>query len=332
MVLNHGRPLHYGKQIVPDQGPLERFTTFEAFDQAVKNTIAYVTKWIGVATVIAQKAHRDLAPQPLMSMMFEGCMEKGKDVHYGGAMYNYGPGAVWTGLATYADSMAAIKKLVYEDKKYTLTQLNEALKANFVGYEEIRKDCLACPKYGNDDNYVDYIAGNLLYFTEAEHNKTKTLYSKMSHGTLSTSNNTPLGMQTGASADGRLAWSPLSDGISPTQGMDVHGPTAILKSVSKMRCEDMNIGMVHNFKVLKGILDTPEGEQGIVSLLKAGVSLGIGQMQVNYTDDKVLLDAQQHPEKYRDLIVRVAGYSAYFIELCKEVQDEVISRTMISNF
>lgn len=332
MVLNRGIPLHYGKRIVPDQGSLENFRTYEAFEKAVKDTIAYVTKWTGVATVIVQKAHRDLAPKPLMSIMHEGCMEKGKDVSAGGAMYNYGPGVVWTGLATYADSMLAIKTLVFDQKKYTLTQLNEALKANFVGYDEIRRDCLEVPKYGNDNDLPDKIAADLIDFTEKEHNKQKTLYSKMSHGTLSTSNNTPLGMVTGATADGRLAGAPLSDGISPTQGMDKNGPTAVIKSVSKMRCENMNIGMVHNFKVLKGLLDTPEGEQGIVSLLKAGVSLGIGQMQFNYTDDKILLDAQKHPEKYRDLIVRVAGYSAYFIELCKEVQDEVISRTTISNF
>ena len=139
-------------------------------------------------------------------------------------------------------------------------------------------------------------------------------------------------MLTNATPNGRLAWMPLSDGISPTQGADKHGPTAIIKSVSKMNVETMNIGMVHNFKFLKGLLDTPEGRHGLITLLRTASILGNGQMQFSYVDNEVLKKAQQEPEKYRDLIVRVAGYSAYFVELCKEVQDEIISRTVIEKF
>ena len=188
---------------------------------------------------------------------------KGKGVEAGGAMYNFGPGVVWSGLATYTDSMAAIKKLVFDEKKYTLQEMNEGLKSDFAGNEQLRKDCLEAPKYGNDDDYADLIAADLINFTEQEHRKYKTLYSVLSHGTLSISNNTPFGQLTGATANGRRAWMPLSDGISPTQGADFKGPTAIIKSVSKMSCEDMNIGMVHNFKLRAGLLDTPEGENGI---------------------------------------------------------------------
>ena len=256
-------------------------------------------------------------------------MESGKDVSAGGAMYNFGPGVVWSGLATYADSMAAIKKLVFEDKKYTLAQLNEALKAEFKGYEQIKADCLAAPKYGNDDDYADMIAADLVHFTETEHRKFKTLYSVLSHGTLSISNNTPFGQLLGASANGRDAWMPLSDGISPTQGADYKGPTAVIKSVSKMANDNMNIGMVHNFKLMSGLLETPEGKNGVISLLRTACMLGNGEMQFNYLDNDMLLDAQKHPEKYRDLVVRVAGYSAFFVELCKDVQDEIISRTML---
>lgn len=332
LVLNNGVPLWYGKQVCPDLGPLEQYDTFEAFDAAVKEQIKYITKLSGIATVISQRVHRELAPKPLMSIMYEGCMENGKDVSSGGAMYNFGPGVVWSGLATYVDSMAAIKKLVYDEKKYTLKELNEALKADFVGYEHIRNDCLKAPKYGNDDDYVDYIATDIINFTEKEHRKFKTLYSIMCHGTLSISNNTPFGQMTGASANGRKAWTPLSDGISPTQGADYKGPTAIIKSVSKMACENMSLGMVHNFKLMAGLLDTPEGEEGIITLLRTACSLGIGEMQFNYLDNNTLIEAQKHPEKYRDLIVRVAGYSAFFIELCKDVQDEIISRTMLTHF
>lgn len=332
LVLNNGVPLSYGKQVCPDMGALNQFKTYEEFENAVKEGIKYVTKWTNVATVISQRVHRELAPKPLMSIMFEGCMEKGRDVSAGGAMYNFGPGVVWSGLATYADSMAAIKKLVFEDKKYTLNQLNEALKADFEGYEGLRNDCLNAPKYGNDDDYADLIAADLVNFTEMEHRKFKTLYSVLSHGTLSISNNTPFGQLTGASANGRRAWTPLSDGISPTQGADFKGPTAIIKSVSKMSCDSMNIGMVHNFKLMAGLLDTPEGEEGIITLLRTASIFGNGEMQFNYLDNKTLIEAQKHPEQYRDLIVRVAGYSAFFVELCKDVQDEIISRTVITHF
>lgn len=332
LVLNRGVPLWYGKQVTPDLGELSQYKTFEDFDRAVKEQIKYVTKLSSIATVITQIVHRDLAPKPLMSIMYEGCMENGKDVAAGGAMYNFGPGVVWSGLATYADSMAAIKKLVFDDKKYTLEELNEALKADFVGYEQIHRDCLNAPKYGNDDDYVDLIAADLINFTEMEHRKYKTLYSVLSHGTLSISNNTPLGQLTGASANGRRAWTPLSDGISPTQGADVKGPTAIVKSVSKMANDNMNIGMVHNYKLTSGLLDTPEGEEGLINLIRTACALGNGQMQFNYLDNDTLLDAQKHPEKYRDLIVRVAGYSAFFVELCKDVQDEIISRTVLKHF
>ncbi len=332
LVLNHGKTLWYGKQVCPDLGELSQFKTYEQFEAAVKKQIEYVTKWSSVATVITQRVHRDLAPKPLMSIMYEGCMEHGCDVSAGGAMYNFGPGVVWSGLATYADSMAAIKKLVYDDKKYTLEQLNEALKADFVGYEQIRKDCLDAPKYGNDDDYADNIAADIISFTEKEHRQYKTLYSVLSHGTLSISNNTPLGQITGASANGRKAWLPLSDGISPTQGADFKGPTAIIKSVSKMSCDNMNIGMVHNFKLMAGLLDTPEGENGIITLLRTASQMGNGEMQFNYLSNETLLEAQKHPEQYRDLIVRVAGYSAFFVELCKDVQDEIISRTMLTHF
>ncbi|MDR0884951.1 MAG: choline trimethylamine-lyase [Clostridiales Family XIII bacterium] len=332
LALNHGVPLWYEKPVTPDEGPLDRYKTYEDFDAAVKDQICYVTKWTNVATVISQRVHRELAPKPLMSIMYEGCMDHAKDVSAGGAMYNFGPGVIWSGLATYTDSMAAIKKLVFDDKKYTLAQLNDALKADFEGFEQLRRDCLEAPKYGNDEDYADLIAADLIQFTEMEHRKYRTLYSILSHGTLSISNNTPFGQLTGASANGRKAWTPLSDGISPTQGADFKGPTAIIKSVSKMANDNMNIGLVHNFKLMAGLLDTPEGEEGIITLLRTASVFGNGEMQFNYMDNKTLLKAQEHPEEYRDLVVRVAGYSAFFVELCKDVQDEIISRTMLTHF
>ena len=332
LTLNHGVPLWYGKQVTPDFGDPAQYKTYEEFDEAVKKTIYFVTKWTDVATVISQRVARAVAPKPLMSIMYEGCMESGKDVSAGGAMYNYGPGVVWTGLATYADSMAAIKKLVFEEHKYTLTEMADALKSDFEGREQMRKDCLDAPKYGNDDDYADSIAADIVDYTERIHVDFKTLYSHMSTGTLSISNNTPFGEMTGATANGRKAWTPLSDGISPTQGADFRGPTAIIKSVSKLSNDSMNIGMVHNFKLMSGLLDTPEGENGLITLLRTASMFGNGEMQFNYLDNETLIDAQKHPENHRDLVVRVAGYSAFFNELCKDVQDEIISRTMLEKF
>lgn len=331
-VLNRGTMLWCDLKPGLDLGGLEQFDTYEKFEAAVKEQIAYITKLSAVGTVISQRVHRDVAPKPLMSLMMEGCMESGRDVSAGGCVHNWGPGLIWSGLGTYADSMAAIKKLVFDEKKYTLEEMRDATKADFVGYERLHADCLNAPKYGNDDDYADLIAADIVNWTENIHSQYKTLYSTFSHGTLSISNNTPFGEMTGATANGRRAWTPLSDGISPTQGADKKGPTAIIKSVSKMDVAAMNIGMVHNFKLLRGLLETPEGRQGLITLLRTASVLGNGQMQFSYVDNEVLKAAQKDPDNYRDLIIRVAGYSAYFTELCKEVQDEIMSRTMLEHF
>ena len=330
-VLNRGVMKWRGTMEGLDTGDIDQFRTYDEFDAACKKQIEHIIRLSAIGTVVSQRVHRELVPKPLMSLLIEGCMEKGTDVTNGGALINCGPGLIFSGLGTYADSMAAIKKLVFDDKKYTLKQIRDALDANFEGWETLRTDCLNAPKYGNDDDYVDMIAADIVSSTERVHNTYKMLYSRFTHGTLSISNNTPIGGITAASANGRLAWTPLSDGISPTQGADTLGPTAIIKSVSKLSNESMNIGMVHNFKLLRGILETPEGENGLITLLRTASILGNGQMQFSYVDNEVLKKAQIEPEKYRDLIIRVAGYSAYFVELCKEVQDEIISRTILDH-
>lgn len=331
-VFNRGRMTLFDSKQGIDTGDLDSLDTFEKFEKAVKIQIGKIVKISAIGTVISQRVHRDLAPKSLMSLMTEGCMEQGLDVSAGGAVLNYGPGLIFSGLATYADSMAAVRYLVFDKKQYTLTEIRDALLADFIGFEELKRDCVNAPKYGNDDEYVDLFARDITDWTEKECNKYKMLYSKMSHGTLSISNNTPIGELTGATPNGRGAWMPLSDGISPSQGADKKGPTAIIKSVSKINVEAMNIGAVHNFKFLHGLLDTNEGKNGLITLLRTASILGNTQMQFSYVDNAVLKEAQRCPEKFRDLIVRVAGYSAFFVELCKEVQDEIISRTMLDKF
>src|SRR5699024_7656105 len=188
-----------------DTGDLRDLRTYEDFDRAVKEQVAHIIRLSAIGTVISQRVHRDIAPKPLMSLLVEGCMEQGKDVTAGGAMVNHGPGLIFSGLATYVDSMAAIRKLVYEDKKYTLEQIRDGLLANFEGHEELLRDCLNAPKFGNDDDVVDQYALDITEWTERECRKYKMLYSTFSHGTLSISNNTPIGELTAATPNGRLA-------------------------------------------------------------------------------------------------------------------------------
>lgn len=329
MALNRGVLKSYGDKQWLDTGDLNSFTTYEEFDAAVKRQLDYLIDMNARGTVLTQEVFRDITPTPYMSLFVDGCMQNGKDVTAGGAVLYGGPGTIFAGFGTYVDSMIAIKKLVYDDKKYTLAQIKEALDVNWEGYEQIRRDCQNAPKYGNDDDYADLIATDIVDYTEKRINQHKSLYAKQIHGTLSQSFNTPLGEMIGATPNGRLAFAPLSDAMSPSQGADTKGATAVIKSVSKINVESMSLGMAHNFKVTKNSLDSPEGRAGLITLLRTASVMGNGQMQFNCVDNVTLLEAQRHPEEYRDLIVRVAGYSAFFVELCKEVQDEIISRTVV---
>ncbi|MHC1713266.1 MAG: choline trimethylamine-lyase [Solidesulfovibrio sp.] len=330
--LNDGIFPHDGRLLGLKTGELASFATFEAFETAVKRQIRHITAQAAMATLLLQRIHRDYAPKPLVSCLVEGCMESGKNVMDGGAFLNNGPGLIWTGMADYANSMAAVKRLVYEEGKYTLTELAQALAANFQGYDAMRRDCLAVAKFGNDDDRVDLFAKELVDFTEQAHKAHAMLYGPMSHGTLSISNNTPQGMIIGALPSGRLAGQPLADGISPSQQTDRKGPTATIKSVSKINVESMEIGQVHNFKLMAGLLDTPDAENALIGLLQTASILGNAQMQFSYVDNETLRQAQQEPDQYRGLMIRVAGYSAFFVELCREVQDEIISRTTLTAF
>lgn len=329
LALNQGILKSYGQRRWLDTGSLESFDTYEKFEDAVKRQLDYLIDMNTKGTNMIQEIFRDTTPTPYMSLFVDGCMKNGQDVTAGGAVLYGGPGTIFAGLGTYVDSMAAIKKLVYDEKKYTFSQIKKALDANWKGYELMQRDCKNAPKYGNDDDYADLIAADIIKYTENRMNNNKSLYAHHIHGTLSQSFNTPLGERVGATPNGRIAYAPLSDAMSPSQGADVKGATSVIKSVSKIPVEAMSLGMAHNFKVTKNSLDSSEGRAGLITLLRTASMLGNGQMQFNCIDNATLLDAQRNPEQYRDLIVRVAGYSAFFGELCKEVQDEIISRTVV---
>lgn len=329
-VFNRGVLKSYGSKQGIDTGELEHLSTYDEFAAAVKKQLDYIMELTAKGTVINQRLVRDMTPTPYMSLFVDGCMQSGKDITAGGAVLYEGPGTIFAGLGTYTDSMAAIKRLIFDEKKYTLTEMKNALDANWQGYEEMRRECLNAPKFGNDDDYADHIAADVIDFTEKTINQHQSLYARMIHGTLSQSFNTPLGEMVSATPNGRLSGTPLSDGMSPSQGADTKGPTAIIKSIGKLNVESMSLGMSHNFKLLHGTLETPEGENGLIALLRTASILGNAQMQFNYIDNETLKLAQENPEEYRDLMMRVAGYSAFFVELCKDVQDEIISRTMLN--
>jgi len=331
LALNNGKTAH-GSQVGPQSGEPQSLTTYDAFESAVKQQLSYVVRQAARATLIVQKLHKRLAPKPFISCFVEGCMEQGKDVMHGGAMINNGPGLIWTGMADYANAMMAMRDVVYRQQRVTPEQMVQALRDNFAGHEALHLACMNTAKFGNDIEEVDLIARDLIRFIEHEHRQYRMLYGPFTHGTLSISNNTPCGMATGALPSGRLAGMPLADGISPSQQTDFAGPTAIVNSVGRINVEEMEIGMVHNFKLLHGILDTIEGEQGLITLLRSASMLGNAQMQFSYVDDETLRLAQQNPDQYRNLMIRVAGYSAFFVELSREVQDEIISRTQLSQF
>lgn len=330
LALHRGVLPSHGSMQGVDTGPLEDMHSYEQFEAAVKKQLDHIVTMTAKGSVIIQKVVRDMAPTPYMSLFVDGCMQSGKDVLAGGAVLYEGPGTIFAGLATYADSMAAVKKLVFDEKKYSLAEIKAALDANWQGFEKIRKDCLNAPKYGNDIDHVDHIATDIVDYTERAFNNHKSLYARHIHGTLSQSFNTPLGGMVGATPDGRQAKAPLSDAMSPAQGADTKGPTAIIKSVSKINVESMSLGMAHNFKLAPKALESSQGRAAWAALLRTSSILGNAQMQFNCVDRATLLAAQENPERHRDLIVRVAGYSAFFVELCKEVQDEIISRTTLT--
>lgn len=325
--LTNGVQLVSGNQLGLETGDPESFKSFEDFEAAVKKQLAHLMRVTAITTVITQQAHRDHLPKPIVSGVMDGCVESGKDVMMGGAKYNSGPGVIIAGTADYANSMAAVKKLVYEDKSVSMRQLCEAMTKNFEGFEALHKLCNQAPKYGNDDDYVDDFAREVIDFISQEIKSYRGLYAPLALGTLPVSSHTPQGLVVGAQPSGRKSTLPLADGISPAQGTDVNGPTAIIKSLDKINQELSTVGVLHNMKLDPGMMADERGVANFTSLLRTHNQLGGAQIQFNCVDAARLADAQENPEAHRSLMVRVAGYSAFFVELCKEIQDEIISRS-----
>ena len=227
-----------------------------------------------------------------------------------------------------ANSMAAVKKLVFDERKVSAKELQAALAANWEGYEEIRKMCLETPKFGNGDSYVDSIARELYQFWADTSLTFRSIYGATVKPTaISITAHAPGGAMTGATPDGRFAGEPLADGsLSPVQGTDLNGPTAVIRSAMAIDQIPYQATLL-NMKFHPSALQSTEDLRKLSSLIKTYFKNGGKHIQFNVVDRETLLQAQQNPERYRDLIVRVAGYSTYFTILDKAVQDEIISRT-----
>jgi len=340
LTLNGGKDPKTGYCLLPIEKDLSSFDSYEELVQFLKEQLKFYIKSGVIQENVIDLSWEELAPRAFSSTLVSDCIKRGKTIGQGGAIYDF-IGDIEIGYANLADSLAAIKKLVFEDKVITGASLQHALATNFEDNtttpsgEEIRKLCLEAPKYGNDDDYVDSIICELFEFVTSEVSKHKIvrsgrgpIASGFQTSTSTISSNVFYGQFIGALPDGRKAGEATSDGVSPNMGRDVNGPTAALKSVGKLPHLLASGGQLLNQKFSATALNTKESRKKFAQLIRtyAGDYKGM-QIQINIVDAKTLIDAQKHPDKYSTLLVRVAGYTAFFTSLTEELQDAIIART-----
>lgn len=337
IAMNDGIDPVSGMRFVKGYGHFKEMKSFEELQEIWDKTVRELTRMsVIVENAIDLGLERDV-PDILCSALTDDCIGRGKTLKEGGAVYDFISG-LQVGIANLADSLAAIKKLVFEEERVTQAELWEALTTDYASdrSKEIQQMILHdVAKYGNDDDYVDQLVTQAYdsYIEEVKkYPSTRfgrgpiggTRYS----GTSSISANVGQGKGTMATPDGRNAWVPLAEGCSPSHNMDKNGPTSVLKSVSKLRTDEIIGGVLLNQKVNPQTLAKDEDKQKLIMLLRAFFNKLHGyHIQYNVVSRETLIDAQKHPEKHRDLIVRVAGYSAFFNVLSKATQDDIIERT-----
>jgi formate C-acetyltransferase len=332
LALNNGKCRLCGKQFGPETGDPRRFKSFnqvlEAFEKQVEWYVANMIETLNFVQTIHQKVY----PLPYFSTVLEGCIEAGKDCTQGGALFNYtGPQGV--GLADTADSLAAIKTLVFEQKTMGMDQLLKALDRDFAGQEDLRQILITrAPKYGNDIDEVDSLARYVAHVYCREVKKGRD--PRGGHyrpGLYAVSANVSLGLNVGALPSGRRAGTPLADGgVSVKHGMDINGPSAAMRSVAKLDHEEATNGTLLNQRYNPNALSSPEDVKKLADLIRTYFALGGLHVQFNCIDSNTLKKAKANPEEYRGLLVRVAGYSAFYVELDDSVQEDIINRTEFS--
>ena len=329
LTLNNGKCLLTGEQIGLDLGNIMTYESFDDLENAFEKQIDHFIERMMKAEVVVEQAHQQCLPSAFLSCVIDDCIEKGLDVTCGGARYNLS-GIQMIQVANLADSFAAIKKLVYDEKRISKEDLYEALKNDFQGYEIVQTMLLnKAPKYGNDIRWVDELGAKWAnYFRERMKDYTNYRGGLYHTGMYTVSAHVPMGENLGASADGRKALTPLADGgLSPVYGRDMAGPTAVLKSVSRLNNSLTTNGGLLNMKFLPDFFKTQKGKDKFELFLRAFVDLEVPHIQFNVVRLEDLLEAKKNPEKYKSLTVRVAGYTAYFVELAEKLQNEIIERT-----
>jgi pyruvate formate-lyase/glycerol dehydratase family glycyl radical enzyme len=328
IMMNNGVFPKTGQQLGPKTGDPETFKSFDEFFKAFKTQFAYFSSLNAEYNNIFTRANAELFPDPVRTALTADAIKIGKNILDRTYLLENIAVLNNVGMMNVADSLTAVKKLVYDDKKYTMKDMKAALAADWVGYEKMQKDCLSAPKYGNDNDYADSIAVEL-YSTLAEIAAGLPTVVGGTHkpSAISISSQWPGGAQPGATPEGRVAGACLADGsMSPVRGMDTNGPTAILKSAAKID-QDAFQATLLNMKFHPAALAKKEDMKKLASMISTYFDMGGKHIQFNVVDKVALMEAKKQPEKNRNLVVRVAGYSAYFVKLTPPMQDEIISRT-----
>ena len=329
LTLNNGKCLLSGRQMGLDLGSLADYGSFEELESAYRAQLDHFIERMIRACDRVDRLHAELLPSPFLSSVIDGCADKALDVTAGGAHYNLS-GIQAIQPANIADCLAAIKQCVYEDRSVRAEEALEALRSNFDGSERLRQYLInKVPKYGNDVEWVDSLAARWVhYFAQKLTGYANARGGPYHAGLYTVSAHVPMGQNVGASLDGRRARDPLADGgMSAMYGRDRTGPTALLRSVSRVASRDGSNGTLLNMKFLPEFFRTEEGIAKFASFLRTFVKLRINHVQFNVIRKEDLLAAKAHPEEWRGLTVRVAGYTAYFAELANDLQDEIIART-----
>jgi pyruvate formate-lyase/glycerol dehydratase family glycyl radical enzyme len=334
IAMNGGLDPRSGKQLGPKTGALESFETFDAFMNAFKEQLSYFMGLTAEEHNILLQAQTELFPDAVHSVLMVDALKVGRDALDRQLPFENGSALNAVGMINVADSLAAIKKLVFAEKKVTAQELKSALAANWQGngYSEMRKMFQATPKYGNGDDYADSIAAELYRFWADTAVTFPSIWGGNVKPTgISITAHAPGGALTGATPDGRCAGETLADGtMSPAQSRDTQGPTAVIRSALAINQAPYQATLL-NMKFHPSALKSTEDLKKLAHLIKVYFNGGGKHIQFNVVDRQTLIDAQEHPEMHRDLIIRVAGYSAYFVRLTKAVQDEIIRRTEIEN-
>ena len=332
ITLNNGLDPESGKRLGLETGDPRDFTSYEQlYDAYHRQMLYFVNMKLSVNNYI-ERMFSLYAPATFLSLFIDDCIERGRDYYSGGARYNT-TYIQCTGLGTITDCLSTLKKHVFEDHRYTMDEVLKAVADNFEGNEKMRQYIINhTPFFGNDDDRADDIAvrvyNDLVRAIEGHPN---TRGGKTQLNMLSTTCHNYFGSVCGASVNGRLAHFALSDGTSPAHGADTQGPTSVVKSLGKLD-QTMSGGTLLNVRFVPQLMKRDEDLKKLVSLIRTYFALGGHHIQFNVVDTDTLLDAQQHPEQYRDLLVRVAGYSDYFNDMTEQLQNEIIARTENQEF